>query len=132
MFDVYSRLYYSIGLSHSVELTNAASVKLTVTAAYMQSLLNPNDPNAASLNKIADDGSDTHEKYNNFMDGNISLCLPYKATDRVIIIPTISYSFPLCKDASNFIKFNSIRGWANFSDADDQFIYGGVNFDYSF
>lgn len=132
MFDVFPRFYYSFSLSHSVELTKAASLKLTATAAYMQSLMDPNDSDSATLDKIANDGTDTHEKYNNFMDGNISLCLPYKVTDKITIIPTISYSFPLCKDASNFIKFNSVKGWTNFDSADDQFIYGGVNFDYAF
>lgn len=113
-------------------MSKNVSMKLTTSAAYMQSLMNTTDSDSANLDKIANDGTDTREKYNNFMDGNINLGIPYKVTDHITVAPTISYSFPLCKDASNFIKYNSVKGWSDFDSADDQFIYGGVNIDYVF
>jgi hypothetical protein len=78
-----------------------------------------------------DDGTDTLEKYKNFMDGVVSASLPVKATDRVTVTPMIAYIFPLGNDAKNFMKFNSLKDSA-FADKDSAFLYGGMSFSFSF
>lgn len=129
-FDVAPRLYVKAGVSHSIPLNKTLSAKIAVTAAYMYSMLEPN-PNTDNKyrNKIHDDGSPSDERYNGFYDGNVALSFPYKPMENITITPNIAYSFPLCTNARNNIRFN---GLANFDAMEADYIYGGVTFAYGF
>ncbi len=71
------------------------------------------------------DPDDPNKAFDGWQSGNISLVMNIPITEKFIVSPKIMYSFPLSGDASDEIKMLS---W----ERDDNFIYGGICFKYSF
>jgi hypothetical protein len=134
MFDNSQRWYFMFGVGHTVELSKMISVKLGATAAYMASDVKPTDPDAgATRNKSDSSGNSLPERYNNFLDGVVSLSLPVKVTKYFTVTPAIAYAFPLGEDAKNYMKTNSFTDASmRFSDKPGTFIVGGISASLSF
>ena len=80
-------------MSHVIELGKAASLKLSASAGYLLST------DADTYPKYDGNAAATDDKFRNFHDGTVSVSLPVKATDRITLTPTVSYIFPLTRDA---------------------------------
>lgn len=124
------RLYLNLGISHKFELTKKVAFKLKATAGYMIGQADP-ELMRGSRNKIDGQGNILNERYNNFLDGILTASLPIKVTNNITVTPSISYSIPLSDDAKNYIKYNGMTD-QSFSDRGSSFLYGGINFTYSF
>jgi hypothetical protein len=112
--------YFVAGVSHAFTLSDKLSLELCASAAYLAS----ND--AEEYPEVDGDGGETGDKYNNFHDGTLTVSLPYAVSDKITVTPTLSYTFPLCDDARREMDYFSMTG------KDHNFVYGGVNFAYSF
>ena len=97
-------------------LSEKLSLELCASAAY----LSGND--ADEYPEVDGSGLETGREYENFHDGTVTADLPYTAADRITITPTLSYTFPLCRDARHEMKYFSMTG------KDDTFVHGGVVF----
>ena len=128
LFDNGHRWYFQMGISHIIELNKAVSLKLSGTAAYMIG----EDPDYATEAKFDDNANKTTNKYNAFLDGVVSVCLPLKVTEHITIIPTISYAFPLTTDAKNYMKGNGLEAVTNNVDRASSFFFGGLVLSFSF
>ncbi len=126
MFDNSQRWYFMIGISHTVEIRRMISLKLAATAGYLASDMGTADMDGAH-NRIDDSGNVLAEKYNNFLDGMVSITLPVKLTKFITLTPSIAFAFPLGKDAENYMKYNSCTDAAmNFSDKPSSFLIYGL------
>ena len=128
LFDKGHRWYFQMGVSHIFELNKVVSLKLSGTAAYMIG----EDPDYATEAKYDDDANKTSDKYNAFLDGVVSVCLPLKVTEHITIIPTISYAFPLTTEAKNYMKGNGMETVTNNVDRASSFLFGGLVLSFSF
>ena len=128
LFDKGHRWYFQMGVSHIFEFNKVVSLKLSGTAAYMIG----EDPDYATEAKYDDDANKTNDKYNAFLDGVVSACLPLKVTEHITIIPTISYAFPLTTDAKNYMKGNGMEAVTNNADRVSSFLFGGLVLSFSF
>ena len=112
--------YFVLSVSHAFPLSERLSLELCASAAYLSS----ND--AEEYPEVDGSGNETGREYENFHDGTVTVSLPYTAADNITITPTLSYTFPLCRDARHEMKYFSMTG------KDDTFVYGGVVFAYCF
>jgi len=112
--------YFVLSLSHAFPLSEKLSLELCASAAYLSS------DDAEEYPEVDGSGSETGREYENFHDGTVTVGLPYTAADNITITPTLSYTFPLCRDARHEMKYFSMTG------KDDTFVYGGVVFAYRF
>ena len=133
----YRNWYFLLGVSHIFEFNKIVSLKLSVSGSYLVSEY----ADAALFNagagyggypKFDENSQATDDKFNNFHDGIVSVCLPIKPINYVTITPTISYAFPLSQDARYEMKGQGMKGTATNSDRDSSFLYGGVAFSFSF
>lgn len=134
--DHYRNWYFLLGVSHTFEFSKMVSMKLAASASYLLSTY----ADAALFNagagyggypKFDGNAQATNDKFSNFHDGNVTVSLPIKATGFITITPTISYVFPLSKDAKNEMKGSGLKGGSP-SDRDSSFIYGGLAASFSF
>jgi hypothetical protein len=116
--DLYWYLVFSV--SHAFPLSEKLSLELCASASYLSS----ND--AVVYPEVDSDGVETGEEFDNFHDGTLTVNLPYAVTEKITITPTLSYTFPLSNDARWEMDYFSMTG------EDHNFLYGGVNFSYSF
>ena len=112
--------YFVAGVSHAFTLSGKLSLELCASAAYLAS----ND--AEEYPEVDGEGTETGHKFDNFHDGTLTVSLPYAVSDQITVSPTLSYTFPLCSEARREIDYFSMTG------EDHNFLYGGVNFAYSF
>jgi hypothetical protein len=124
------RLYFNLGISHSFKLTKIVSLKLKATAGYMVGMADP-ELLRVSRNRIDSQGNVLPERFNHFLDGIMTVSLPVKVTERITVTPSVSYSVPLSDDARYYIKANGMTD-EPFSERNSSFLYGGINFSYSF
>jgi hypothetical protein len=125
--DHYHQWYFLLGVSHSIELSKAVSLKLAASGSYLKSEdASPNDSLNVGYPKYTDSGQPTADKFSNFHDGQISASLPIAVAKYMTVTPIISYSCPLSNDAKNEIKARSKNG------QDSDFLYGGVGFTFAF
>jgi hypothetical protein len=112
--------YFLLAIHHSFPLSEKISLDLSAAASYLGS----ND--AGEYPKVDTNGLETGDKYNNFHDGTLKVNLPVSVSESVTITPTLSYTFPLCGDARQEMKYFSLTG------EDNTFLYGGMIIAYSF
>ena len=122
----YNQWYFLLGVTHTFQLNKIIGLKLSAQASYLKS------ENAETYPKYDSNAQPTTDKFNNFHDGTISLCLPIAAYKTFVITPTISYVFPLSNDAQYEMKGSGLKGTDNPADRDSSFLYGGVTFSYTF
>jgi len=135
--DHYHNWYFLLGISHTFEFNKVISLKLAASGSYLLStyadanLFNVN-PTYGGYPKFNDQYQATNDKFSNFHDGIVTLCLPITPAKYITITPTISYTFPLSNDAEYEIKAKGIQGTSNPGDRDSSFLYGGLVFDIAF
>jgi hypothetical protein len=122
----YNQWYILLTVAHTFPLSKTVGLKLTAQASYLKS------ENAETFPRYDSNALPTADKYNNFHDGTISLCLPIAAYKTLTITPTISYTFPLGNDAEYEMKGRGLKGMTNPADKDSSFFYGGITFSYAF
>ncbi len=123
--DHYRNWYFLLGLSHAFEFNQVFSLKLAATASYLLST------DAGTYPKFDERALPTQERFSNFHDGTLTVCLPFKATSHVTLTPTMSYVFPLSKDARQEMKGLGLSGAAP-ADRDSTYLYGGLTASFSF
>jgi uncharacterized protein (TIGR02001 family) len=106
--------YVLLGISHTLELTEAVSLELAGSISYLKS----NDK--GEYPEYNDQLVATSKEFDNFHDGTISASLPISAGKYFTITPSASYVFALTNDAENDMKARSQNG------DDNNFFYGGV------
>jgi hypothetical protein len=124
--DHYHQWYLLLNVSHTFQLSKIISFKLSAQASYLKS------EDAEAFARYDSNALPTMDKYNNFHEGTISLCLPVAAYKTLTISPTVSYTFPLCDDARYEMKGRGLKGVAHPADRDSSFLYGGVTFSFTF
>ncbi len=107
-FDFYPGWYTTLGVSHSIPVTDNITLDLAGVVSYLAA-------DEATSYSDADGGS-----YSNFHDGVLSLGLTIPVAQYFTITPKLSYTFALSGDAQDIMKGFSKNG------DDDNFIYGGV------
>ena len=128
LFDKGRRWYIQMGVSHIFEFSKVVSLRLAGTAAYMIG----GDASYAAEARFDDHANQTPDKYNAFLDGVLTACIPVKVTDRITITPIASYAFPLGTDAKNYMKGNSLEMVANNGDRTSSIFFGGLIMSFSF
>ena len=124
--DHYRNWYFLLGISHIVELNKMFSLKLAATASYLLST------DADTYPKFDGSALPTSDKFSNFHDGTVSVCLPIKATGYITVTPTLSYIFPLTGDAKDEMKGFGLKGSATPAERDSSFLAGGVAVSFTF
>lgn len=122
----YHQWYLFLNISHTFALSKIIGLKLSAQASYLKS------EDAETFPRFDSNAMATTDRYNNFHDGTISLCLPIAAYKTLTITPTVSYTFPLCDDARYEMKGRGLKGTANPADRDSAFVYGGVTASFAF
>jgi hypothetical protein len=124
--DHYHQWYFLLGASHTIEFNKVFSLKLSASASY---LISTDESTYAKYNS---NSLPTTDKYNNFHDGTISVCLPIAAYKTLVVTPTVSYVFPLSDDARYEMKGRGLQGAVTPSDRNSSFLYGGITLSYTF
>jgi hypothetical protein len=124
--DHYRQWYFLLGASHTIEFNKVISLKLSASASYLLST------DETTYAKYDSNSLPTTDKYNNFHDGIVTICLPIAAYKTFVITPTVSYVFPLSNDARYEMRAYGKQGAANPSDRDSSYLYGGVTLSYTF
>ena len=113
--DQYPGWYVTLGVSHSLPLSDAYTLDLGAHVSYLAAddattLADPNDPTAA---------------YGAFHDGMLSASISVPVNEYVTITPEVNYTFPLSSDASDLLE-------ATNPSADACFVYGGISVSFAF
>jgi hypothetical protein len=109
-FDVanFSGAYYaSLGVSHSVALSETLALDLGLSLGY------------------ADDG----DTYNELHDGVVSVALPIAVNDFFTITPELYASFALSSDAEDLLEAANLEV---IEEKDSTFVYGGISLNVAF
>ncbi len=106
--------YIRMGISHTFDLGDGASLDLAGSAGYYIS----NDDNFT-------EAKNPSEKYRAFHDGLVSATLKIPIDEYFVLSPMIGYSFPLSDKADDLIKATSF-------DRDSTFIFGGLTLSVAF
>jgi hypothetical protein len=122
----YNQWYFLLGVTHTFQLSKIVGLKLSAQAGYLKS------ENPETYPRYDSNAAPTTDKFNNFHEGTISVCLPIAAYKTFVITPTVSYVFPLTDDARHEMKGIGLKGTDNPADRDSSFFYGGVTFSYTF
>ena len=109
-FKEVNGFYGNFAIGHSFSISDRFGIDLTSSIGYGDS-----DYNSASFGS-ADSA---------FVDFNIGIQVPFKATDIISIIPMLTVTTLLDSDIKDSIE-NNIYG------NDDTYVYGGVNVSFSF
>ena len=101
-FDYFPGWYATLGVSHSVPITEKMNLDLGAQIGYMDV-----------------------EDYSELHDGLLTASISIPVTDYISITPALNYSFPLTSDSGDAIEASSFSG-------DDSFIFGGVTVSMAF
>lgn len=125
--DHYKQWYATLGASHTFALHEKVCLKLAGSVSYLKSE-DATDYPEFDGNSVAIPG----KKFNNFHDGIVSVSLPVNVIKTLTVSPTLSYVFPLSRDARNEMRGRSLKGALLPSDKDSSFLYGGVALSFTF
>ncbi len=109
-FNALDAFYANFAIGHSFSFNDNLGLDLSSSIGYGDS-----DYNAGSFGS-ADSA---------FVDFNIGVSLPYKATDNIAIIPMLTVTTLLDSDIQDSIENNAYGN-------DDTYVYGGVNVSFTF
>ena len=117
-YDNLSGWYITLGVSHSVPLTEKIGLNLGAQVGYLA---------AEDANDYAEVDSATwtltNNNYSGFHDGLLTASVAIPVAEYFTVTPMVNYSFPLTSDAADLIEFNSFDGGGS---GDNDFVYGGV------
>lgn len=109
-FNALDGFYANFGIGHSFAFNDSLGLDLSSSIGY-------GDSNYVSGSFGSADSA--------FVDLNIDVSLPYKATENIAIIPMLTLTTLLDSDIRDSIKDNTYGN-------DDTYVYGGVNVSFSF
>lgn len=123
-YDNLAGWYITLGVSHSVPITEKIGINLSGQIAYLAA------DDASSYAKVnSGNWTYTDKSYSAFHDGVLSVSVPVPVNEYITITPILSYSFPLTNDAADLIEIRSLNGGGS---GDKDFIYGGVTVSMTF
>ncbi len=125
--DHYKQWYATLGASHTFALHERIGLKLAGSVSYLKSE-DATDYPEFDGNAMAIPG----KKFNNFHDGIVSVSLPVNVIKTLTVSPTLSYVYPLSRDARNEMRGRSLKGALLPSDKDSSFLYGGIAMSFTF
>lgn len=114
----YPGWYFSLGVSHSFNLTKEITLDLGASTGYQAS-------DTEKIVKYNSQYMPTTGKYNAFHDGQVTLGMTIPFAKYFSVKPMVAYNFPLSDDAKYRIKGTSLSG--NYD-----FFWGGVTFTAAF
>lgn len=117
--DHYAGWYLSLGVSHSLPLTEELNLDLGAQVGYLV---------ADEASSYADP-NDASKAFSNFHDGLLSAAVKIPVNKYFSVTPQVYYSFPLSSDAKDMLKMSN-TGTVDMNDAD--FVYGGVSVSMAF
>jgi hypothetical protein len=106
--DEYDTWYLVLGVSHSFQVAESATLDLGVTGSYVY------------------DEDDKYYGYNDFHDGVASAGFTFDIGEHFKFKPEVAYVFPLSSDAEDFMKAKSFKG------DDSSFVTAGATFSLAF
>lgn len=119
----FSGWYATLGISHSLPLTETLALDLGAQVGYLRA------NEASSYEEVDGSGTGTGKAYRAMHDGLLSAALPIALNQYLTITPELKYSFAMSSKASDLLE-NSNQGVIN--DREDNFIYGGVSMTLAF
>lgn len=114
--DNYPGIYVTLGISHSIDISEGYTLDLGAQIAYSDL----DDDVALDSDGIANDS------YSELHDGLLSASMTFPMGEYFSITPELYYSFALSSDAEDLIESASVDG------DDSDFVYGGVTLSMSF
>ena len=109
-FNALDAFYANFGIGHSFAFTDSLGLDLSSSIGYGDS-----DYNSGNFGS-ADSA---------FVDFNVGISMPYKATENISIIPMLTLTTLLDSNIRDSIENNAYGN-------DDTYVYGGVNVSFSF
>lgn len=123
-YDNLAGWYITLGVSHSVPITDKIGVNLSAQVGYLDAA------DASSYGEVnAANWTYTGKAYSGLHDGLLSVSVPVPIAEYITVTPVLSYSFPLTGDAADLIEMKSLAGGGS---GDNNFIYGGVTVSMAF
>lgn len=122
-YDNFSGWYTTLGVSHSVPLSEKISLDLGAQVGYLAA------EDANDYEEVNSSFVGTGDAYSGFHDGLLTASVTIPVTEYISVTPGINYSFPLTSKASDLIESKSLRGAGS---GDNDFIYGGVTVSMAF
>ncbi len=124
-FDDLPGWYLTLGVSHSVPITDGIGLNLSAQVGYLAA------DDARSYAEVdPSNWTNTDNSYSGFHDGLLSVAVPIPVNEYISITPVVSYSFPLTGDAADhLIEMKSLDGGGS---GNNDFIYGGVTVSMAF
>lgn len=110
--------YFSLGLSHSMDLSKGFTLDLAASMGYY---ISEDD----DFVEVDSNLNPTTNKYKGLHDGMISASTTFPMGQYITLTPMVAYSFPLSKKADYLIQSTSF-------DDDSNFLYGGITFSIAF
>jgi len=111
--DHFAGWYLTLGVSHSVPITEAINLDLGAQVSYL----------AADDASSYADPHDNSKAFSNFHDGLLSAAVKIPVNQYISVTPQVYYSFPLSSDSKDMLKASN-TGTIGMNDA--SFVYGGV------
>lgn len=116
--------YVTLGVSHSVPVTEKISLDLGAQIGYL----------------VGDDANDYEEvdastwtgngnTYSELHDGLLTASMTFPLTEYISVTPVVNYSFPLSSQSADYIESVSLEGGGS---GNNDFIYGGVTLSMAF
>lgn len=125
-FDHLPGWYITLGVSHSVPLSEKIGLDLSAQVGYLDA------DDASSYSEFNGVGVASTNAYSGFHDGLLSASLAIPVTEYISITPVVSYSFPLSSDAGDLIESTSFKYIEGNASGDNDFIFGGVTVSMAF
>lgn len=125
-YDHFTGWYVTLGVSHSVPITEKISLDLGAQVGYLDAEDDSSYPEYDGVGNI------TTNAYSGFHDGLLTASVTIPVTSYVSITPVVNYSFPLTSDAGDLIESWSQEVANGGTTGDDNFIYGGITLSMAF
>lgn len=122
----YKNWYFLVGLSHEFALSKIVSLKISGSASYLLS------GDEAFYPEFDENALPTGKKFKQFHDGTLSLSLPVKLSSVFSLTPSLTYVFPLSKEAKYEMKGFALKGSQLPADREYSFLVGALTFSFSF
>ena len=125
-FDYYPGWYLTLGVSHTVPITEKIGLSLGAQVGYLAA------DDSSSYSEYNGVSKPTGKAYSGFHDGLLTASLAIPVTDYISVTPVVNYSFPLTSDAGDLIETFSQDVLNGQTHGDNDFIYGGVTVSMAF
>ncbi len=125
-YDSFPGWYISLGISHSVPIKDNIALDLGAQIGYLSA------DDASTYGEVVNGTQSTTKSYSAFHDGLLTASITFPVNQYLSITPKVNYSFALTSDASDLIEVTSLDYNGTMGSGNDNFLYGGINLDFSF